>query len=127
MRNPYQRLFVRRPDDVIANGVAVFYGDFSLPEAAALEYEQQAQRNLKKDPEAALRSAQSAVALVPDGFDANLSLGDAFAATGNQVAARAAYMATMRCVAEMEPTAQAYWRPILEKKLADVVSKEQHQ
>ena len=126
MRNPYQRLFERRPDDVIANGIAVFYGDFSLPEAAALEYEQQVRRNLKKDPQAALRSAQSAVALVPDGFDANLSLGDAFAGTGNQAAARAAYMVAMRRVAEMEPTAQAYWRPILEKKLADVVSKEQH-
>jgi hypothetical protein len=126
IRNPYQRLFERRPDDVIANGIAVFYGDFSLPEAAALEYEQQVRRNLKKDPQAALRSAQSAVALVPDGFDANLSLGDAFAGTGNQAAARAAYTVAMRRVAEMEPTAQAYWRPILEKKLADVVSKEQH-
>jgi hypothetical protein len=127
LRNPYQRLFERRPDDVIANGVAVFYGDFSFPEAAALEYEQQAQRNLKTDPQAALRSAQSAVALVSDGFDANLSLGDAFAATGNPAAARAAYMVAMRRVAEMEPTAQAYWKPILEKKLADAVSNEQRQ
>jgi hypothetical protein len=112
---------------VIANSVAVFYGDFSLPEAAALEYEQQVRRNLKKDPQAALRSAQSAVALVAEGFDANLSLGDAFAATGNQAAARAAYTVAMRRVAEMEPTAQVYWRPILGKKLADVGSKEQQQ
>jgi hypothetical protein len=28
-------------------------------------------------------------------------------------------------VAEMETTAEAYWRPILEQKLAEVVSKEQ--
>ena len=79
------------------------------------------------DSQAALRSAQSAIALVPDGFDANLSLGDALAATGNQAEARVAYTVAMRRVAEMEPTAQAYWRPILEKKLAGVVSKEQHQ
>ncbi len=127
MRNPYQRLFERRPDDVIANGVAVFYGDFSLPEAAALEYVQQVRRNLKNDPQAALPSGQRAVALVPDGFDANLSLGDAFAATGNRAAARTAYTVAMGRVAEMEPTAQAYWRPIMEKKVAYLISKEQHQ
>jgi hypothetical protein len=36
-------------------------------------------------------------------------------------------MVAMRRVAEMEPTAQEYWRPILGKKLVDVVSKDQHQ
>jgi hypothetical protein len=124
VRNPYQRLFERKPDDVIANGVAVFYGDFTLPEAAALEYVQQAHVNLTKDPQAALSAAQSAVALVPDGFDANVSLGDAFEATGNYAAAGAAYAVAMRRIQDMEPSAQEYWRPILEAKVAKVASDE---
>lgn len=122
VRNPYQRLFERKPDDVIANGVAVFNGDFALPEAAALEYEQRARVNLKKDPQDALSAARSAVALVPKGFDANIALGDAFAATGDPTEARTAYEVAMGRLPEMEPTAQKHWRPILEKKLASLVS-----
>lgn len=122
VRNPYQRLFERRPDDVIANGVAVFNGSFALPEAAALEYERRARVAMKKDPQAALSAALSAVALVPDGFDANIALGDALVATGDQAAARAAYEVAMGRVPEMEPTSQEHWRPILEKKLSDAAS-----
>lgn len=120
VRNPYQNLFERKPDDVIANGIAVFNGDFPLPEAAALAYEQQARKDLKKDPRSALSAAQQAVALAPNGFDANMALGEAFMATGNQTAAREAYQTALRRVPEMEPTSQEYWRPILEKKLADL-------
>ena len=127
VRNPYQSLFERKPDTVIANGVGVFYGDFKLPRAAALEYEQQTERNLKKDPQGALSAARHAVALVPNGFDANIALGDAFAAMGNQTAASAAYEVVMRRIPEMEPTAQEHWRLILEKKLANVVSRERGQ
>ncbi len=118
LRNPYQALFERKPDDIIANGVAVFNGDFALPEAAALEYEQQTKRELKKDPQAALSAAHQAVALVPNGFDANIALGDAFAANGNPNGARSAYTVALNRVPEMEPTSQEHWRPILEKKLA---------
>lgn len=120
VRNPYQNLFERKPDDVIANGIAVFNGDFLLPEAAALAYEQQARKDLKKDPRSALSTAQQAVALAPNGFDANMALGEAFMATGNQTAAREAYQTALRRVPEMEPTSQEYWRPILDKKLADL-------
>jgi hypothetical protein len=123
VRNPYQGLFVRQPDDVIANGVAVFNGDFALPEAAALQYEQQARDKLKTDPQAALSAARHAVAFVPDGFDANRALGDALAATGDPAAARAAYIIAMRRVADMEPTAQTEWRPTVAKKLADAGAK----
>jgi hypothetical protein len=122
VETPYQSLFERKPDDVIADGVAVFYGDFALPEAAALEYERQTRENLKNNPQAALSAASSAVTLAPNGFAANVALGDAFAAIGNQAAARAAYAVAMRRVPEMEPTAQQEWRPILDKKLADVTS-----
>ena len=124
MRNLYQSLFLRKPDSVIANSIAVYDGNFALPEAAALEYEHQAQVNLKTDPASALRAARQAVALVPKGFDANLAFGDALAATGNPAAARAAYAVAMHRIEEMEPTAQQHWRPILKEKLAHIVSGE---
>lgn len=122
VRNPYQKLFERKPDAVIANGVAVFNGDFSLPEAAALAYEQQAADALKKNPHAALIAAWQAVTLVPDGFDANLVLGDALAALGDRAAAQSAYTAAMRRVGDMEPSSQKQWRPVVAKKLAGVGS-----
>ncbi len=84
VRNPYQSLFERCPDDVIANGIAVFYGDVSLPMASAMQFQQQAARLLPKDAKAAVAAARKAVALVPDGFDANLALGDALAAAGDK-------------------------------------------
>jgi thioredoxin-like negative regulator of GroEL len=97
-------------------------GDFALPEAAALQYEQPARDKLKSDPQAALRAARNAVALVPEGFDANLALADALVATGDVTGARAAYSA-MRRIRDMEPTSQAEWRPIVEKKLEQVGAK----
>lgn len=123
LQNPYQQLFERTPDDVIANAVAVYYGDFSLPRAAALQYEQRSRTSLKKDPKASLADAQKAVSLVPDGFDANLALGDAAAALGDWPAAQAAYETTMRDVDQMEPTAQELWRPQVKKKLETALSK----
>jgi hypothetical protein len=120
VRNPYQKLFERRPDDVIANGVAVFDGDFTLPQAAALEYEQHARDLMSKDPEAAFQAAQQAVTLVPNGFDANLVLGDAAAVLGYRSIARAAYTLVLQRMQEMEPSEQERMRPILETKLATV-------
>ena len=118
VRNPYQPLFERQPDDVIANGVAVFYGDVSLPEAAALQFEIVARKNPHESPQALLAAARKAVALVPNGFDANLILGDALAAAGNPTAARSAYTVALDRIPEMEPTSQQQWRPFVEKKLA---------
>jgi hypothetical protein len=120
LRNPYQKLFERRPDDVIANGVAVFEGDFTLPAAAALEYEQRSRALLAYNPQAALRAARQAVALVPDGFDAIMVLGDAAAATGDVATARAAYGAGLRRVSEMEPSVQKEVRPMIQAKLASL-------
>jgi hypothetical protein len=120
LRNPYQKLFQRQPDDVIANEVAVFQGDFSLPEAAALEYEQRSRGLLANNSQAALRAARQAVTLVPDGFDANMVLGDAAAATGDIATARAAYSNGLRRVPEMEPSVQKQVRPRIEAKLASL-------
>ncbi len=118
LRNPYQKLFERQPDDVIANGVAGFEGDFTLPEAAALQYEQRSRALLSNNPPAALRAARQAVALVPDGFDANMVLGDAALATGDIAVARAAYSEGLRRVPEMEPSVQKEVRPMIDAKLA---------
>jgi hypothetical protein len=120
VRNPYHPLFERKPDDVIANGIAVFYGDISLPEAAALQYQMQASSHLQKYPQAALAAARKAVSLVPNGFDANLALGDALAATGDKVAARSAYTIAFNRIPEMELTSQQQWLPTVEKKLASL-------
>lgn len=117
IRNPYQQLFERAPDAVIADSVAVYNGDFSLPEAAALMYEQQARDQLAKHPKTALNAAQQAVALAPNGFDANLALGDALAATGDREAAHRAYLNASKRIVEMEPTAQQHWRPLVTEKL----------
>jgi Dolichyl-phosphate-mannose-protein mannosyltransferase len=124
LRNPYQRLFEREPDDVIANGITVFNGDFALPDASALEYVQRARVSLKNsDPGAALAAAQQAVALAPGSFDANVVLGDAFAAKGDWPVAKAAYDVAMLRVAEMEPTAREHWGPIIGKKIEAVQNK----
>ncbi len=117
VRNPYQRLFERKPDEVIANGVAVFQGDFSLPEADALGYEETSREKLKSDPEGALAAARQAVAVVPEGFDANLALGDAALSLGRKAEARAAYEIALRRVDEMEQSSRERWRPEVLAKL----------
>jgi hypothetical protein len=118
--NPYQSLFERKPNAVIADGIAVFYGDYALPRAAAIQYEVQVDDDLQSHPQAALSAARQAVALVPDGFSANLSLGDALAATGNKSAARAAYLVDIARIPEMEPTSREKWKPALAKRIASV-------
>jgi hypothetical protein len=118
VRNPYQTLFERKPDEIIADGIAVYEGDFSLPDAAALQYIQQSKRLAKQDPAAALTAAHQAVALVPRGFDENIALGDLLLARGDKPAAQAAYAIAQSRIPDMEPTSQEHWKPILEKKSA---------
>lgn len=116
--NPYQSLFERKPDAVIANGIAVFYGDFKLPDAAAVRFLHQSAKSLKTDPPASLAAAKQAVALVPNGVAENRALGDAEAAMGNKTAARAAYSAVMNRLPEMEAEQRIVWQRAMEAKLA---------
>ncbi|HEV2619438.1 MAG TPA: phospholipid carrier-dependent glycosyltransferase, partial [Acidobacteriaceae bacterium] len=118
VRNPYQQLFERTPDDVIADGVAVYYGDFELPRAAALEFIQRSHRLLSTQPRQAIEMAQTAVNLVPDGFDENLALGDALLAGGDKANALAAYRRAAMQLDAMEPSAKLKWMPVLQKKLS---------
>jgi hypothetical protein len=126
VRNPYQSLFERKPDDVIANGVAVFYGDVALPQAAAFGFVRQARDQLESNPKAALAAAHTAVQINPNGFDENLALGAALAATGDKTGARAAFQTALRRIADMEPGAQAEWKPKIEKQMAEVQSAPSH-
>jgi hypothetical protein len=127
VRNPYESFNRREPDAVIANAIAVYYGDYSIPEAMAMAYTTRASRGLRRDPAAAVASARQAVALVPNGFDANRALGDALAATGDIEGAKAAFRIAAGRVQEMEPSAQEHWKPILDRKLADLESRSNKQ
>jgi len=122
VRNPYQKLFERKPDEVIANAIAVFYGDFSLPEAEAQEFEDQTYADLAKDPQGALRAAKAGVALAPEGFDANRALAAAYAAVGDKSSALAAYGVAMRRTADMEPSSRDQWRGMLEAEMAKLAA-----
>jgi hypothetical protein len=122
VRNPYEMFNRRKPDAVIMDSIAVYYGDYAIPDATAMAYVRRAGRGLKADPAAALAAARQAVALVPNGFDANRALGEALAANGDMEGAKAAYRVVMGRLPEMEPSAQQRWRPILERKMAELES-----
>jgi 4-amino-4-deoxy-L-arabinose transferase-like glycosyltransferase len=117
VRNPYQKLAERQPDDAIADAIAVYYGDIAIPEAAVLPIVRRANSRLRANPKAALEAARAAVELAPNGFDANRALGEALAATGDPAGARAAFLVAMSRTAEMEPDSLAYWRQTLEARL----------
>jgi hypothetical protein len=122
VRNPYEMFNRRKPDAVIMNSIAVFYGDYAIPDATAMAYIRRATRAMKSDPAAALSAARTAVSLVPKGFDANRALGDALAAHNDLEGAKAAYRVAMGRLPEMEPSAQQRWRPMLERRMAELES-----
>lgn len=115
VRNPYQNLNLRKPDAVIAHSIAVFYGDVELPGAAAMAPTSRSRSALKKHPELALQEARKAVALEPRGFDANRALSEALAANGDRSGAMAALAVAKGRIPEMEPEAQLFWIPALDK------------
>ena len=119
-RNPYRGLALREPDETIANGIAVYRGDMPLPAASSMAHVSRAKAALKRDPKLALKEAEIAVALVPDGFDENLALADARFACGDKAGASAALQAVETAMSRMEPEAQQYWRGEVDKKFAGV-------
>jgi hypothetical protein len=123
VRNPYQSLFERKPDDVIADAVAVYYGDFSLPDAAAMAYVRRGYQLLGRHPEQALVVARQAVTASPQGFDSNWLLGDALVANGDPSDAIAAYQVVEQRISEMEPDAQKKSGPNLERDLNTAIAK----
>jgi hypothetical protein len=116
IQNPYQTLFLRRPDDVIINSIAVFYGDVSLPDASAMQFVHKSAKALGSDPQAALGFGRQAVAASPTGFDANLALTDAALAAHDLPTARAALATVTQRFQQMEPSAQKQWGPLLQMR-----------
>lgn len=120
VRNPYESFNNRKPEAVIKDAIAVYYGDFQIPEAQAMLYMRRAGRAMRSDPAAAVAAARTAVSLVPNGFDENRTLGDALEAAGDVEGAKAAYRVAMGRVADMEPSGQLRWRPMLEKRMSAI-------
>ena len=111
----------RTPDAVIDDGVFVFRGSFYLPDAAAIAPTQRAVRALKaEDAAGAVSEARKALALSPGNFDALLILADSLTAQGDAPGGREALQQAMQRVNEMEPSAQALWRPQLQAKLTQL-------
>jgi len=114
VRNPYDSLFRRKPDDVIMNGVEVYRGDFALPLARSEMYEERARKALMSDPQAALVAATQAVEIAPQGFDAHLQRGYALSALGRKSEAAEEYRMA-RVIAEgMEPGTRETWEKTLD-------------
>ncbi len=123
VRNPYQPLVGRTPDAVIDDGVFVFRGTFYLPDAAAIAPTQRATRALKAgDASTAMAEAQKALAFSPGNFDALLLLAQALKAEHKPAEAAQALHTALRRVDEMEPSAQALWRPQLAQQVADAIT-----
>jgi hypothetical protein len=119
VRNPYDSLFRRKPDDVIMNGVEVYREDFALPLARSVLYETRARKLLKTNPAASLVAATEAVEIAPQGFDAHLQRGYALSALGRKSEAVEEYR-NVRAIAErMEPGTREKW----EAKMDGLISK----
>lgn len=117
VRNPYQTFFLRRPDAVIAEGVAVYNGTFAVPLASALEHVQRANTLLKQSPAAALAQAQLALATDPGGFDPVVAMADTLRANGRKPEAAAFYRQALAIADTMEPSARADWTRDLTDRL----------
>jgi hypothetical protein len=117
VRNPYQSFFTRRPDAVIAEGVAVYEGRFAVPLASALEHVQRANTLMKKDPAAALAEARLGIAIDPGGFDPVVAMGDSLRANGRNGEAAGFYRQALGMAAEMEPSARADWTKELGERI----------
>ncbi len=118
VKNPYDSLFRRKPDDVIANGVEVYHGDFALPLARSMLYEERARKAMKTDPQAALAAATEAVAIAPQGFDAHLERGNALSALGRKGEAVEEYR-NVKVIAEgMEPGTKETWEAKMDGLIA---------
>ncbi len=117
--NPYQTFFERKPDAVIANGIAVFNGDFTVPQVASLQPLWRAQALLdSKNHLGALHFAEAALAIDPANFEGQVAAGDALHALERNSEAQVHYLTAKKMVEAMELSSQQQWAPVLDKKLA---------
>jgi 4-amino-4-deoxy-L-arabinose transferase-like glycosyltransferase len=120
VRNPYQSFFERQPDAVIANGIAVFNGDFTVPQVASLLPVWKSQTLLmKNNPTDALKEALAALAIDPRNFDGQIAAGEALYELNRDAEAREHYARAMDLVKTMEPSSQNEWSTRIKRKLTD--------
>ena len=119
MLNPYREFQRLTPVASIQNGVQVFEGTFRVPLASALSYVAEASRlTAQKDFAGAVGAAQQAVAIAPNEYQPEMTLGDALVAVGRKDEAHVAYGRALNVVKTMEPEAQEALAPVVEKKIA---------
>ncbi len=117
--NPYREFERLTPVASIQHGVEVFEGSFRVPLASALSYVAEAGLLTKqKDFAGAVTAAEQAVAIAPNEYEPEMTLGDALVAVGRKDEARAAYGRALNVVKTMEPEAQEALGPVVEKKIA---------
>ena len=117
--NPYRQFQTLRPAAVLDHGVFVYNGAFDMRFASALGH---VTRSLALSaaghPAAALAEAQTAVAIDPTQFQAQMALGDTLHALGQRQQANLAYSKALAITGAMEPSAAAEWKPQVQKRLA---------
>jgi hypothetical protein len=87
--NPYEQFLHRRPDDLIANSILVFHGQFDVPLLAALSVMNHAQRLAgRQEWDQALAEAHTAIGLAPRSAEAHAVLGNILLAMGRTEEAR---------------------------------------
>ena len=115
--SPYQVFQRAKPVAQIDDGVFVYRGSFNTSFAAALGHATRADALLaKQDSAAALAEAQQAVAVNPQVLQAQMALGDSFAALHHTPEAAAAYARALAITQSMEPDARGDWTVIIRDK-----------
>ena len=117
--NPYREFQKLKPVAFIQDGVFVYDGTFDMRFASALGHVTRA-RDLTAAGQlaSALVEAQSAVAIDPDELQAQMVLGDTLTALGRPLDAKPAYQAALAIAKTMEPSAEAIWVKIIQRKIA---------
>ncbi len=117
--NPYRGFQKLKPVAFIQDGVFVYDGTFDMRFASALGHVTRAgDLTAAGQLESALVEAQTAVATDPDELQAQMVLGDTLTALGRPLAAKPPYQAALAIAKTMEPSAEAIWVTIIQRKMA---------
>ncbi len=117
--NPYRQFQKLKPVAFIQDGVFVYDGTFDMRFASALGHVTRAQDLTSAGQLApALVEAQKAVAIDPDELQAQMVLGDTLTVLGRPLDAKRAYIEALAIAKTMEPSAEAIWVKIIQRKMA---------
>jgi hypothetical protein len=117
--NPYREFQKLKPVAFIQDGVFVYDGTFDMRFASALGHVTRARDFTAAGQLASsLVEAQTAVAIDPDELQAQMVLGDTLTALGRPLTAKPAYQQALAIAKTMEPSAEAIWVKIIQRKLA---------